>query len=104
MKAAIYCRLSEEDRNKVNKEDDSTSIVNQKTMLLQYALNQGWEIYDIYSDDDYTGADRNRPQFNRLLADAKARKFDITLTYPTSSAASSTAPMTSPLQWWRILF
>ena len=79
MKAAIYCRLSEEDRNKVNKEDDSTSIVNQKTMLLQYAINQGWEIYDIYSDDDYTGADRNRPQFNRLLADAKARKFDIIL-------------------------
>ena len=29
MKVAIYCRLSEEDRNKVNKEDDSNSIVNQ---------------------------------------------------------------------------
>ena len=27
MKTAIYCRLSEEDRNKVNKEDDSNSIV-----------------------------------------------------------------------------
>lgn len=79
MKVAIYCRLSEEDRNKVNKEDDSNSIKNQKAMLMQYAVSQGWDIYDIYSDDDYAGSDRNRPQFKRLLADAEARKFDIIL-------------------------
>ena len=79
MKVAIYCRLSEEDRNKQNKEDDSNSIKNQKAMLMQYAVSQGWDIYDIYSDDDYAGSDRNRPQFKRLLADAEARKFDIIL-------------------------
>ena len=79
MKVAIYCRLSEEDRNKVNKEDDSNSIKNQKAMLLQYAISQGWDIHDIYSDDDYAGSDRNRPQFKRLLADAEAKKFDIIL-------------------------
>ena len=54
LKAAIYCRLSEEDRNKQNESDESNSIQNQKTMLLQYSMEQGWEIYDIYSDDDYT--------------------------------------------------
>ena len=32
-KAAIYCRLSEEDRNKASAEDDSASIQNQKSML-----------------------------------------------------------------------
>lgn len=79
MKVAIYCRLSEEDRNKTNKYDDSNSIRNQKSMLMQYAYNQNWEIYDIYSDDDYTGADRNRPQFKRMLADAEAHLFDIIL-------------------------
>lgn len=79
MKAAIYCRLSEEDRNKLHEYDDSNSIQNQKTMLIQYAMNQGWEVYEIYSDDDYTGSDRRRPQFNRLLEDAKAHKFDIVL-------------------------
>ena len=63
MKVAIYCRLSEEDRNKANKEDDSNSIKNQKAMLMQYAISQGWDLYDIYSDDDYAGSDRNRPQF-----------------------------------------
>lgn len=78
-RVALYCRLSEEDRNKVSADDDSASIQNQKSMLLQYALQQGWEVFHIYSDDDYTGSDRNRPEFQRLLADAKAHKFDIIL-------------------------
>jgi len=76
---AIYCRLSEEDRNKQNSADDSASIQNQKTMLLQYAAEQNWKVFDLYSDDDYTGADRNRPQFQRLLQDARQRKFNIVL-------------------------
>ncbi|MCM1136519.1 MAG: recombinase family protein [Clostridium sp.] len=79
MKVAIYCRLSEEDKNKQFETDDSVSIQNQKSMLLQYAMAQGWELYNIYSDDDYTGADRRRPEFNRLLNDAKQHKFDIIL-------------------------
>lgn len=39
MKAAIYCRLSEEDRNKLSEEDDSNSIQNQKSMLIRYAMD-----------------------------------------------------------------
>lgn len=78
-RVAIYCRLSEEDRNKQSETDDSNSIQNQKSMLLQYSLEQGWEVYNIYSDDDYTGSDRRRPEFNKLLNDAKDRKFDIIL-------------------------
>lgn len=78
-KVAIYCRLSEEDRDKRNATDDSNSIQNQKAMLIQYVMEQSWELYNIYSDDDYTGADRRRPEFNRLLEDAKAHKFDIIL-------------------------
>ncbi len=78
-KVAIYCRLSEEDRNKQSETDDSNSIQNQKSMLLQYSLEQGWEVTGIYSDDDYAGADRRRPEFNRLLTDAREHKFDIVL-------------------------
>ena len=63
MKVAIYCRLSEEDKDKHCETDDSNSIQNQKNMLLQYSMEHGWDIYDIYSDDDYTGADKNRPEF-----------------------------------------
>ena len=78
-RVAIYCRLSEEDKNKQNPDDDSGSIQNQKAMLQDYANRMGWEIYEIYSDDDYTGADRNRPAFKRMIADAKAGNFDIIL-------------------------
>lgn len=79
LKVALYVRLSEEDRNKRFETDDSNSIQNQKAMLLQYVMEQGWEVYGIYNDDDYTGSDRKRPAFNRLLKDAEERKFDIIL-------------------------
>lgn len=77
--AAIYCRLSDEDRNKLNKADDSESILNQKILLTKYAKDNGWTVYKIYSDDDYSGLDSDRPGFNQLIADAKAGKFDIVL-------------------------
>ena len=79
MNVAIYCRLSEEDRDKLSEHDDSASIQNQKAMLIKYASHNGWTIHDIYSDDDYAGTDRNRPEFNRLILDAQARKFNIVL-------------------------
>lgn len=41
MKVAIYCRLSEEDKDKRHVTDDSESIQNQKSMLIQYATEQG---------------------------------------------------------------
>lgn len=79
IKAALYCRLSEEDRDKKNAEDESVSIQNQKSMLINYAAEQGWHIYKIYCDENYAGADRRRPDWNELLKDAEARKFQIIL-------------------------
>lgn len=79
MKVAIYCRLSAEDRNKLSEDDDSGSIQNQKAMLIKHASSNGWTIFDIYSDDDYAGTDRSRPEFNRLIEDASDRKFNIVL-------------------------
>ncbi len=79
VKVAIYCRLSDEDRDKQNESDDSRSIQNQKSMLISYALSNDWEIYKIYCDDDYTGADRFRPDFNKLLKDAENGEFQIIL-------------------------
>lgn len=78
-KVAIYCRLSDEDKNKSCYLEDSESIQNQKSMLYKYAMEQQWEIYRIYSDDDYSGLDSERPEWNQMLKDAEARKFDIIL-------------------------
>jgi len=75
-KVGIYVRLSDEDRDKKNSADESESIQNQKSMLLQYCAERGWEIYDIYCDEDYSGADRNRPDFNRMLKDCEDGKIN----------------------------
>ena len=79
MRVGIYCRLSDEDHDKLNPAADSESIQNQKSMLARHAVEQGWDIYDIYSDEDYAGSDRERPAFNRLLCDAQRGRLDIVL-------------------------
>ena len=79
MKVAIYCRLSREDDDKFHETDESESIQNQKSMLINYAMNQTWNVYNIYCDEDYSGADSERPEFNKLLEDAKNKKFNIIL-------------------------
>lgn len=76
---AIYCRLSDEDRFKQNANDESESIQNQKLLLTKYAVEKGWSIYKIYSDEDYSGLDKDRPEFNFMLQDAEAGKFNIIL-------------------------
>ena len=78
-KVGIYCRLSDEDRNKRVKTDDSDSIANQKSMLLKYALSHNWEVINVYSDDDYSGTDINRPAFNRLINDCKKGIVNVVL-------------------------
>lgn len=78
-KVAIYCRLSEEDKNKSSPLQESESIQNQKAMLTEYAIRQGWDIYNTYCDEDYSGIDANRPEFNKLLRDAEMRRFNIVL-------------------------
>ena len=77
MKAAIYCRLSKEDEDleKENRGKESESIQNQKSMLIDYALEKGYEIYHIYSDEDYSGIDRNRPDFNRMIEAASQKNI-----------------------------
>lgn len=76
-KVGIYCRLSIEDQDKNNA--DSISIQNQKAMLSEYCRERNWDIYEIYIDDGYSGTDRNRPAFNRLLRDCEAGNVDIVL-------------------------
>ena len=75
--AGVYIRLSKEDRNKVNKDDDSESIVNQRRMLLDYCRQNGINVYDIYNDEDFSGSDRERPEFNRMIEDARSKKINL---------------------------
>lgn len=76
-KAAIYCRLSKEDVDKLNKGDDSESIQNQKLLLIDYATEHEMQIYKVYSDDDYSGTDKDRPEWNKMLKAAESGEFNI---------------------------
>ncbi len=78
-RAAIYCRLSDEDRNKAKKTDESESIKNQKSLLCEYCENCGWQIQGIYCDEDMSGADSARPEFNRMIKACKEGEVDIVL-------------------------
>lgn len=80
MKAAIYCRLSKEDEVlSMDGAGESESIQNQRAMLLDYARQHGHEVTNVYSDEDYSGIDRTRPGFLRLIEDARAGKFQLIL-------------------------
>ena len=76
-RVAIYCRLSEEDREKDG--PDSRSIQNQRALLRQYASDHDWEIVAEWIDDDWAGADRSRPGFRQLLYEAERGRYDIVL-------------------------
>lgn len=74
---AIYCRLSREDEDK--RGGESESIVNQRELLSGYAAAKGWSVHGVYSDDDASGADAERPGFLKLLRDAEDGRFSIVL-------------------------
>lgn len=80
-RTAIYVRLSKEDLN--SGERESESIQNQKSMLINHAAQHQWMIYNIYCDEDYSGAysgsENTRPEFNKMIEDASNGKFDIIL-------------------------
>lgn len=65
--AGLYLRLSQEDE----RQGESVSIDNQRTMLRKYAEEHGFEIHDEYIDDGVSGTTFQRPEVQRLLDDAK---------------------------------
>ena len=76
-RTAIYLRLSKEDLDKF--ENVSESIKNQKRMLLKKIKQENWQLQDIYIDEDYSGIDNKRPEFNRLIKNCESKKIDIVL-------------------------
>lgn len=78
MKAAIYSRKS-----KFSPTGDS--IENQIQMCKNYAQlslrDQNITEFLIYEDEGFTGANTNRPEFQRLMVDLNSSKFDILMCY-----------------------
>lgn len=71
---APYIRVSTDEQA-----EQGISIAAQKSRLISYCKAQGWEIYDFYVDDGFSGKDLERPAMQRLINDARQKKFDAVL-------------------------
>lgn len=74
--AGLYLRLSREDEES----EQSMSIKNQQDYLMNYVLENGWNIVEIYIDDGYSGLNFDRPAFKRMISDIEHKKIDLVIT------------------------
>ena len=71
--AAVYARVST-----LHNGQDSTM---QTRELVEYCQRRGWEVFDCYVDNGVSGKKDSRPELNRLMADAHARRFDVVVVW-----------------------
>ena len=72
LRVATYSRFSTDLQN-------AASAADQTRACRRYAEGMGWVVTATYEDQAMSGASRFRPDFQRLLQDAKSRKFDVVL-------------------------
>ena len=65
---ALYCRLSQEDL----RTGESLSIENQRLLLKEYADKNGFKNCQYYIYDGYSGVNKNRPDYVRMLKDIES--------------------------------
>lgn len=70
LRAAIYARFSSE-----NQRDESIDA--QVRICRQYCDSKGYTVVKVYADEAISGRTDQRPQFQQMLADAKAKMFDV---------------------------
>ena len=75
LKAACYCRLSDDDVN----DGTSISIETQITIAKQYCKANYIEIVNFYTDDGYTGTNFERPAFKKMIADIDKGKVNTVI-------------------------
>jgi DNA invertase Pin-like site-specific DNA recombinase len=73
--AAIYLRLSRDDGG----DAESNSIGNQRAILKRYADEHGFNVFDEYVDDGWSGTDFERPSLKRMLGDINEGKVGIVM-------------------------
>jgi DNA invertase Pin-like site-specific DNA recombinase len=71
--AAVYARVS----TLHNGQDPAM----QTRELVEYCQRRGWEVFDCYVDNGVSGKKDSRPELNRLMADAHARRFDVVVVW-----------------------
>jgi len=87
MRVALYGRVSTAEQ--------STAM--QMEELRAYCQRREWVITEEYTDTGISGSKESRPALNRLLTDAKRRKFDAVLVYRYDRFARSLRQLVNTL-------
>lgn len=95
MKAAIYARVSTSNHGQ--------DVTMQTRELREYCERRGWEIAGEYIDSGICGAKEQRPELNRLMADAHRRKFDAVAVWKFDRAARSVSHLLRMLETFNAL-
>jgi len=90
IRAAIYARVSTTDQSPESQLRD----------LRQYAEARAFEISE-YVDTGFSGAKQNRPSLDRLMEDARKRRFDCILVWRFDRFARSTKHLLLALDEFR---
>lgn len=69
---ALYARVST-----VNNQDPGMQL----SELRDYAKRRGWRVVEEYVDRGVSGSKESRPGLNRLMSDARRKKFDAILVW-----------------------
>ena len=72
LRAGLYGRVSTTEQA-----EQGYSIPAQLREMREFAERKGWQVIDEYVDRGYTGRNDRRPQFRRMMADAKAGKLQV---------------------------
>lgn len=73
LRVALYGRVSTLDKGQ--------DVNLQLNELREYSTRRNWHVTGEYVDNGVSGAKESRPELNRLMADAKRRKFDAVLVW-----------------------
>ncbi|GBE54098.1 MAG TPA: recombinase family protein [Euryarchaeota archaeon] len=75
-KSALYIRVSTEEQA-----EKGASIEAQEEFLEDWAKKEDFEVYGTYTDKGYSGKNLKRPALQKLIKDAKNKKFSVVLCY-----------------------
>lgn len=75
-RVGLYLRLSSDDET----QGESVSIGTQRDILTDFCQEQGYQVYDTYIDDGYSGMNFSRPGFMRLIQDVENGVINMVIT------------------------
>ena len=88
MKIAAYCRVSTE------KEAQIDSLEKQIEFFNEFTKKNGYDLYKLYADEGISGKQiKHRKQFQAMMQDAKAKKFEKVIVKDVSRFARNTVDL-----------